>query len=1166
MARAAGRIEVERQGAPRSSASALVAWVLATTLLGILLWQVDGAPWEAWRGWDWQRLRATLAGSRLSDSDIVLLATTIAWLALSYLALTLVLRLLVGLADALTGGAAWTRTALSLTNLVTLPAVRRAVDGAVAGTLLVTSCLPAAQRVAVAAEVRPTVVATTPLPDPSGFGQPGEQPASEHTLQTAGQVIEYTVAPGDYLWDIARRIYGDGSRYIDVFELNRDRVMTNGERFTDPRLIRAGWVLDIPLPGANLSVEGDTISYRVRRGDHLWGIAERFLGDGFRWVEIWERNGGGEMAGGLRFTNPNLIHPGWMLELPLAVSEPPPRIPRPAAGAQPSAQPSVEPSAPTAVPPPYESLPDASLAPELAELMDEEGSGGLDVEWPSLPREVLLTAAGFAVIGGTALFVRRLAQSGMLTLPARGSRRRDPPGDAGRVSLATSALAAALADYGFAESAPLLVIESGRRLEFTVACPHGDAEALAGASHDLARRLACEVAAEVAGATRVTVTLSGFQRLAALLGSPSETQTPLVVPVGADARGIVYLNLAAAGSVAISGPASERRQLLRSWLATLSTVLGPDELVLRFETRAARLLGAGGEPPHVALAAASDAADLAEELDELIESRRASDARRPVLAIVDLADGGADRLDAVRRYGPRAGVYVIAGEETRTLDREAFGASIAIGALADEVAEDDQGMPDGGALLLALGRDEPYRLEPVHVRRDISPRWKESAEVATFDPPFGGSPAEASLAEHAVEAARPAFEAPPLAADFTFDVGGGEEPSGPTAPAEDPGEAHAAGVRGVVERSDAEHDVQPDQDPVPLSGFRSTPPPVDVPIEEPEARSESGGEAEPWTPLSDAERKPETERDGSAPLSLAAESVPEHGAEVTRPPASLAFRQGTLLPDEGFAADSRSPDETSGTVFSVRCLGRFEVRIGETVVSRWSPEKSRELLTFLAAHGGDSVASEIAAEALWPDYAWDEGVRHLISNAASGIRSALRKAAGRPDLQPLSLARQRLHLQRSLFRTDIDALESTLRRAASLPERDALAEYERAFDLYSSEFLEGELYSWVGDYRIEHAQRMLGALRRAVAIAEQLGESERAVRLHRLTLEREPTDEAAARGVMRHLAAAGDCNAARKVYRALTESLQSELDDPRAAPGAETRALYEELIAGEATR
>ena len=100
------------------------------------------------------------------------------------------------------------------------------------------------------------------------------------------------------------------------------------------------------------------------------------------------------------------------------------------------------------------------------------------------------SAAGFVVIGGTAIFVQRLHRAGSLRL-RRGARRGgDGPGDAGRVALATAALGTALADLGFGGSLPLLVLEGGSGLQFTVACPPGDAGALLAARHDLERRSA----------------------------------------------------------------------------------------------------------------------------------------------------------------------------------------------------------------------------------------------------------------------------------------------------------------------------------------------------------------------------------------------------------------------------------------------------------------------------------------------------------------------------------------------------------------------------------------------------------------------------------------------------------------------------------------------------
>lgn len=50
--------------------------------------------------------------------------------------------------------------------------------------------------------------------------------------------------------------------------------------------------------------------------DSLWRIAERHLGDGARWTEIWDLNKYRPQPDGRVFTQPDLIHPGWTLTLP----------------------------------------------------------------------------------------------------------------------------------------------------------------------------------------------------------------------------------------------------------------------------------------------------------------------------------------------------------------------------------------------------------------------------------------------------------------------------------------------------------------------------------------------------------------------------------------------------------------------------------------------------------------------------------------------------------------------------------------------------------------------------------------------------------------------------------------------------------------------------------
>jgi len=57
-------------------------------------------------------------------------------------------------------------------------------------------------------------------------------------------------------------------------------------------------------------------AFTVASGDTLWAIARRTLGDPLRWRQIWARNRGRRMTTGERFTDADLIRPGWRLILP----------------------------------------------------------------------------------------------------------------------------------------------------------------------------------------------------------------------------------------------------------------------------------------------------------------------------------------------------------------------------------------------------------------------------------------------------------------------------------------------------------------------------------------------------------------------------------------------------------------------------------------------------------------------------------------------------------------------------------------------------------------------------------------------------------------------------------------------------------------------------------
>ncbi|MDA8274600.1 MAG: LysM peptidoglycan-binding domain-containing protein, partial [Actinomycetota bacterium] len=81
-----------------------------------------------------------------------------------------------------------------------------------------------------------------------------------------------------------------------------------------------------PAPHASpgTQVADQMRTYVVGRGDTLWGIAERELGDPLRWSEIYALNEGRPQPGGATLTDPHWIDPGWTLLLPASTAAPTP--------------------------------------------------------------------------------------------------------------------------------------------------------------------------------------------------------------------------------------------------------------------------------------------------------------------------------------------------------------------------------------------------------------------------------------------------------------------------------------------------------------------------------------------------------------------------------------------------------------------------------------------------------------------------------------------------------------------------------------------------------------------------------------------------------------------------------------------------------------------------
>ena len=125
-------------------------------------------------------------------------------------------------------------------------------------------------------------------------------------LVPEGLPTTYKVQKGDHLWKIAEKFYGSGYNWVDISKENN--LVTPNLLFVDQELNLPK--VEVRQPTKLAVSFGPTISgdqYTVVKGDHLWGIAVRAYGDGYKWVEIAREN---------NLVNPNLIHPGNVLRLP----------------------------------------------------------------------------------------------------------------------------------------------------------------------------------------------------------------------------------------------------------------------------------------------------------------------------------------------------------------------------------------------------------------------------------------------------------------------------------------------------------------------------------------------------------------------------------------------------------------------------------------------------------------------------------------------------------------------------------------------------------------------------------------------------------------------------------------------------------------------------------
>ncbi|WP_433788944.1 LysM peptidoglycan-binding domain-containing protein [Actinoplanes sp. CA-252034] len=310
-------------------------------------------------------------------------------------------------------------------------------------------------------------------------------------------------------------------------------------------VLATGPALADPIPAP--SDKGQSAPYYVvtqsynGEPEFLYEIAERFLGDGNRAMEIFELNKGRWQPGDQQVTKPEVIEPEWVLRLPPdakgdGVKTGP--LPFFEAGGAASAAP---PAAPSAAATTQATPTTAAQAPA-----SDSGNGWL--------APVLIGLAALLALGGLVWLVLFLVKRQRAKKPAPVALAVMNDSDAWAVDRAARALATACAQQGRAVPDTIAVVLGPEAVTIRLATP--DEAAPAGWVVSDAGRVWSSTVGEVQRAVVDNSLPAPFAQL---------------VPIGLTGTGQVLLNLAQSGGViSLDGDTDRVGELARAWSVRLA--------------------------------------------------------------------------------------------------------------------------------------------------------------------------------------------------------------------------------------------------------------------------------------------------------------------------------------------------------------------------------------------------------------------------------------------------------------------------------------------------------------------------------------------------------------------------------------------------------------------
>jgi nucleoid-associated protein YgaU len=524
-----------------------------------------------------------------------------------------------------------------------------AADRLVAAAALLFVAIPTTTTLLPQPKAEAAITATprpaAPVPAAPTPPAPATHPAAPTKHEPATE--RYTVKRGDSLWKIAEQRLGDGSRYVEIVDLNEPVL---GGR---PDFLVPGTVLKVPL--AQTAPEDE---YVVQPGDTLSDIAEDELDNANAYPAIFEASRDIPQPDGAHLSDPDLILPGWRLTIPGPADHvtPPPKRSTQSHDNQPhDPRPAVPPPTDSSAPPTASPAPtDGTSAPQT------QAESAVDSGHSDLPAWLLPGLAGAGAVFGAAFWIVLRAQRRTQMRWRRPGRIiPPPPPEVVRAEKTARVTATSLAPRVQELDAALQSLEPTQVRILTATLTGEDIGITLAAPADLA----------------APWTGSGAERRIALADVPEGREAfppyPLLASVGQDDSGaFVFVNLEELRVVSVTGDSDRKAAFARHLAAELavnpwSMVNHVDVLGLGSDLASFHLGRVSNHPP-------GDTAFISALARHVGESVSGSDPDDFYVAIIATADRPDDELDelaaALEGFTGRAAAALIdlAGEPRQT--------------------------------------------------------------------------------------------------------------------------------------------------------------------------------------------------------------------------------------------------------------------------------------------------------------------------------------------------------------------------------------------------------------------------------------------------------------------------------------------------------------------